>query len=191
MTFSTAAASGCSDRRRLELEARQLEHEHVGPRARAVARTRASASSTGVADVAGDDASTPGGAAQRAGQRGHRGLAVGAGDREHLLRRRQRAREELDVADHSTPRATAAAIAGWSLRHARADRDQVGAGERRVGERAGHERHAGQRGGELRRVRRLRRACRRRARARLRARASARATARSVPSPSTTTLRFS
>ena len=63
-------------------------------------------------------------------------LPFDAGDREHLLRRRQRAREELDVADELRAARDGGGDRRLVLRDARADRDQVGARERRVGERA-------------------------------------------------------
>ena len=54
----------------------------------------------------------------------------------------------------SAPRATAAAIAGWLLGDAGADRDEVGAGERGRGERSRGHRHVRQRRGEIRGERR-------------------------------------
>ena len=184
MTFSTAAATGAQRRRRLELEARQLEHEHVGPRPRPPpAVVRRQHVEHRVADVAGDDGGEARGAAQRAGERGDGGLAVGAGDREHLLLRRQCAREELDVADEFGAARDGRRDRRLVLRNARADRDQVRAGQRRVvngtdGERA---RSATPPRGPPPVA--APRACRRRARARRRARGSVPATARSTRGP--------
>ena len=178
--LSTAAAIGFEARRGLELVARQLEHEHVGPR-RAALDVASSASSTGVADVAGDDASTgPPRARSAPVSAVDRRLAVGAGDRRAPSAPGGSARAKSSMSPtRSAPCATRRAIAGWSLATARADRDQVDAGERRCGER--------------RRARPARRAAPRRALAAsggaarvsatrtlraVRARASARATAR-------------
>ena len=81
----------------LQLVARQLEHEHAGNGA--PSSCRASTSSTASPMLPATTVVEPRGACERAGKRGHGGLAVGAGDREHLLVGRQRAREQLDVAD--------------------------------------------------------------------------------------------
>ena len=118
--------------RRLELEARQLEHEHIGP----ACRPRGIASSTASPMLPATTRREAGRARERAGERGHRRLAVRSGDREHFLRRRQRAREELDVADELDAARNGSRDGRLVLRDAGADRDQVGAGERRLGERA-------------------------------------------------------
>ena len=117
-------------------------------------------------------------------------LAVRSGDREHLLLRRQRAREELDVADELGAARNRGRDRRLILGHARADRDQVGAGERRVVERARRRSDtSGNAGGELRRERR-RRPRVRDAHAAHRAPARWRASEYPVsPRPSTTALR--
>ena len=73
----------------------------------------------------------PGCAAQRTGQCGHRRLAVGPGDRQHLLRGRQRAGEELDVADDRRRRALRPRQSPACAAHAGTDCDQVRARHRR------------------------------------------------------------
>ena len=70
--------------------------------------------------------------------------------------RRQRAREEFDVADELRAACHCRRDRRLVLGHARADRDQVRAGQRRIGERAGGQRHVRQRRSELGRTRRLR-----------------------------------
>ena len=84
-------------RRRFKLEARQLEHIDVRMPARGL----------GIgqhfehwpADVAGNDRREARRTAHCARQRGHRRLAIRSGDRDDRLRRRQLAREQLDVTD--------------------------------------------------------------------------------------------
>ncbi len=171
MTFSTAAATGRSDdvvsSWKLDNSSTNTSGHGRVPPSRLVWRKHVEHR---VADVAGDHRDEPSRAAQRARERGDRGLAVAAGDREHLLFRRQRAREELDVTDEFRAARHRGREFRSVLRQARADRDQVGTGERRVGERAGGKaaRLAAPRGGRQRAVAVLE--CRRRARALLRAR---------------------
>ena len=67
------------------------------------------------------------------------------GDREHFLLRRQRAREELDVADELRAVRDCGGDRRLILGDSRADRDEIGAGERRGGGRAGGDRNGRQR----------------------------------------------
>ena len=98
VTLSTVAATGFEARRRLELVARQLEHEHVGPRrARLDRRQRVERPASPM--LPATTVASPAARVSAPVSAVDRRLAVGAGDREHLLRGRQRAREELDVAD--------------------------------------------------------------------------------------------
>ena len=120
-------------RRRLELIARQLEDEDIGPAlARFVLRQNVE---DRVADVARDDCRESRRACERAGERGDGRLAVRAGDCEHFLRRRQRAREKLDVADELGACGDGFANRRMFFRETGTDRDQVRGIERRRGER--------------------------------------------------------
>ncbi len=89
----------------------------------------------------------------------------------------------------STPRATAARIAGWSLAQPGADDDRLGARERRVVDRPGRQRDLRQFGAQLRRARR-RGARVGDAHARAQRARPARWRQPGTPSPSTTTRRF-
>jgi hypothetical protein len=140
-------------RRRLELEARQLQHEHLRPRlVRLAARELVE---HGVADVARDDGRQSRGRRERPRQRGHRRLAVGAGDRQHLLVGRQRAREELDVTDDLDAGTDGRLDRRRARIDAGTDGDQLRTIERRIREGAGRQRDSWKLGRQHCAVRRI------------------------------------
>ena len=133
--------NGFQTRRGLELIARQLEDEDIGP---AFARLVGGESiEHRLANIARHDSAKARCAHQRSGERSDRRLAVGAGDREHLLRWRQRACEQLDIANQLDPRINGLADGGLIFRNAGADRDEVRAVERRRRKRTGFDRDIG------------------------------------------------
>ncbi len=127
--------------RRLKLEARQLEHEHVGPES--ARRDGLQHVEHGVADVAGNDRREPGGAAKRAGERRHRRFPIGPCDSQHFLPRRQRTGEQFDVTDEWDAARGRFRDRRLILGDAWTDCDQIGLVEQRRGERAGRERYLG------------------------------------------------
>ena len=109
--------------RRFELEARQLEHPDIGQRVLSMASEQRVEHRR--ADVARDGHGLARALAQQAGERGDRGLAVGAGDREDLRRvaasRRatSSARANSSSSPHTgMPRSFAASISGFRSRRA-------------------------------------------------------------------------
>ena len=122
--------------RRFQLKARELEHEDVGPTI-----VRGNCIEHGFADVARNDGHESGGACKRASQRGHGALAIRPGDREHFLRGRERAHKELDVADEFDATRHCSGDRFLILRDSGADRNQIGARQRRAGNRARRQRH--------------------------------------------------
>ena len=93
------------------------------------------------ADVAADQHAMSAGFEHPAGQRRRRRLALRAGDRDD--RSAQPARRELELADDRDARLPRRVDPGWRGRHARAQHDQVGAGERLRRVPAEFELHAG------------------------------------------------
>ena len=106
----------------LELVRGELEHVHR--RRRTVEQVE-----RGLAEVAADAHLEPGGLRERADQRGHRALAVRAGDADHAAA--GFAREQLDVADEVEPLRRRLAQEGLGERDAGRHDDLVGALEHR------------------------------------------------------------
>ena len=139
MTLSTVAATGASE---YVVSSWKLESSSTNTSGQRTARWQRV--EHGFANVAGDDGREPGGPGERAGQRSHRRLAVRARDRDHLRVRRQRAREELDVADELRAARNRRRDERLILGNAGADRDQVGTRDGRRAERAGQHANIGE-----------------------------------------------
>ena len=139
--------SGIQRARGFELKAGELQHPHFGPVPNIFAmHQRIQHCRADIASHFGRQAAAP---AHRAGKGGHRGLAVGAGDGEHLrLRARRRRldrmvaraaravvtgaqclREQFDIADHRHALRRSRAHLWRRQRHARADGDQIDTGK--------------------------------------------------------------
>ena len=99
----------------------------------------------GIADVPGHHRRETGRASERTRERGDRGLAVRTGDCDYFGVRRQRAGEELDVADELGAARNRRRDERLILRNAGADRNQVGAGDSGLAEGPGRQPHAGER----------------------------------------------
>jgi hypothetical protein len=139
---------GFQARRRLELEAGQLDDECVRPGRSLL--VRGEYVEHGFADVAYRHRVQPSRAQQVGDQRGDGRLAVGAGHGQDFLARRQRTGEKLDVAHQLGSTLDGGANRRLILGESGADDDHLRTGERRVGNRPGRNLNLRQLGGELR-----------------------------------------
>ena len=131
---------GTERRRRLELEARQLEHPYRRQSARSErAQQRVERRRT---DVAAGDGRPAGGTRQRGGEGGRRRLAVAAGDRQDARLRvefGERVDEELDLGDDRNPGCQRLLHQRRRQRDSRRQDDARDAVQEAVGERAADE----------------------------------------------------
>src|SRR6266542_4425956 len=139
--------------RRLELEARELQHPQArGPSQVLAAHERIEHRR---ADIAGDLAVGPRGFRHRAGKRRDGALAVGARHRDYpRLPARHRLREQLDIAEHFDTGDHRSPHAGLRERHSGADSDEIDSGETFLAERAAIGRDARERPPQIREPRR-------------------------------------
>src|SRR6266568_676709 len=139
--------------RRLELEARELQHPQPrGPSQLLAAHERIEHRR---ADIAGDLAVGPRGFRHRAGKRRDGALAVGARHRDDPRSpARHRLREQLDIAEHFDTGNHRSPHAGLRERHSGADSDEIDSGEALLAERAAIGRDARERPPQIREPRR-------------------------------------